>query len=167
MARKWWLLIAGIGTAWHPALAQPATDFDGQWRLQRQTDPIDDSGSMWLVIGSQREHLAIGCELGQAPEVVFQTRAYLGENRRGLLAGGRELAYRFDQAPAVSAFWSYESDRVMTDRASEFRAFVDGLRGSRTVYLRLTKFDGESANYRFNYPSPADLDQIVSACLPE
>lgn len=134
-----------------------------------QVDPIDDSHAVFAVIGTQRSHLAIGCNDVSKPEsiqVIVTFERYIGNASPGILAGGRDIQYRFDAAPAQAVRWYSHDNQVfaLSDINRPIK-FILQMKGSRRVFFRTTNYSGDSVEEGFEYKDPDDaINKMLDRC---
>ena len=140
------------------ALSVPIT-LTSNWRVSERSDPVDDSGEVWAVVGDQRRHVAVGCDRGTSPKptLVIRTGRYLGAEKRGILLGGRDITIRFDNKPALVWRAEYEDDGVVEDKAEFVRKFVAGANGSRRMVIRALNYDSEEVDMIYEYADPTEV----------
>ncbi|WP_374945046.1 hypothetical protein [Sphingomonas sp.] len=141
----------------------------GQLRIVERADPISDAKSVYAIVGGGNEYLAMGCDNvaeRSSIRVVVHYNRYIGNNQPGLILGGTDVQYRFDQRPPETVRW-YSHDREVTsetDRTDPIK-FIIAMKGSSTVFIRSANFDADAVDVRFSYSTPdAIVDDMLVRC---
>ena len=125
----------------------------GAMRVTTPADPLTDKRQVYAIVGDANRHLAIGCDVEGSKElqVVLKLDRYIGTATPGILAGGQEITYRFDQLPARSVRWASSDDTITGYGKMRPMPFVLQMKGTGTVFIRTIRSDGEAFEIRFNY----------------
>lgn len=148
----------------------PAQMVAGEWKVSERRDAIEDTAEIYAVVGSQRQHLAVGCDKSLSPglRLIFRSGQYLGDERRGLLAGGRDIALRFDDHEPMRWRAEYEKDGVIEDQQKQVRAVLGQLKSSRKVVVRALTYEHAEVDTVFTYAPPAQaIDDVLERCAPK
>lgn len=134
-------------------------------RISEQVDPLTDEKSVYLVVGNASANVALGCsntaDVGSV-RVVAHFDKYVGDATPGILAGGRDLLYRFDARPARSVLWYAHGHDVFAESTpTKPLAFMLEAKGSTLLNLRSTDLDGDQADMAFSYPDATALIETV------
>jgi hypothetical protein len=138
-------------------------------RVTEHVDPITDERSIYAIIGDPRVHVAMGCSNANDPRtvrVVAHFNEYVGEARPGILAGGREVLYRFDQRAPRSVLW-YAHDREVFAESTPTNPiqFMLEIKGSTGLNLRSIDAAGDQANMSLTYTDPtAVVEDVLVRC---
>ena len=140
-----------------------------QPRINTQIDPIDDTKSVYVIVGTPSAYLALGCQNvadRSTIRVVAKFDRYVGDGVPGLIAGGTVLQYRFDQRPASTVRW-YSHDREVTAEAARTSPikFMLEMKGSTRAYLRAQNYDADPVGMALNYEDPTVLiEEVLTQC---
>jgi hypothetical protein len=122
-------------------------------RVVEHVDPIDDSKSVYAIVGDAGEHLAVGCSDvsdRSSLRVSVRFKSYVGDNKPGILLGGTDVQYRFDQQAPVADRW-YSHDTTIsaeTDR-NKPASFIMAMKGAQSVFIRASNFQADPVEARF------------------
>jgi hypothetical protein len=134
-------------------------------RLSEHVDPLTDERSVYLVIGNATANVALGCSNTadiDTVRVVAHFDKYVGDATPGILAGGRDLLYRFDRRPARSVLWYAHGHDVFAESTpTKPLEFMREAKGSTLLNLRSTDPDGDQADMAFSYPDATSLIETV------
>lgn len=129
---------------------------------------MNDSRSVYAIVGGADHHLAIGCDNAseKSVRVVARFNRYIGDAKPGILLGGRELQFRFDQRPAETVFWwSHEREVTAEQEITKPVAFINKMRGSTSLYLRALNYDLEPVDMKFTYADPTPMiEDVFTRC---
>lgn len=138
-------------------------------RVTERIDPITDERSVYAIIGDARVHLAMGCSNANDPRtvrVVAHFNQYVGEAQPGILAGGREVLYRFDQRAPRSVLWYAHGREVFAEsKPTNPIQFMLEMKGSSTLNLRSVDAAGDQADMALSYADPTvAVEDVLMRC---
>jgi hypothetical protein len=172
------LALAAVQTA--PAVPDPANAppdsatpgppgspnvIEGDFRI---LDPGPKQQDMiYASAGALPHFLAVGCDRGDGGmSVLASLNANVGYSMPGGLMGGQRVRYTFDGGREQSNRWAGVGDAVIA-RAAASRPleFIRGLRGSRSVRLRVEASGNVAVDVTFRYADPtAVIDEVLRRC---
>jgi hypothetical protein len=130
-------------------------------RIVEHVDPINDSKSVYAIVGEADRHLAVGCDnvTNQSSiRVVVHFNRYIGDAIPGIISGGTQMQYRFDQRPAETVFWFSRGKEVMAEAGRTLpMKFISSMRSSSRVYIRAFDYNANPVDLTFNYENAQDM----------
>lgn len=153
---------------WLAVFAELTSAQTGSLRIVERVDPITDNKSIYAVVGTPEQHLALGCDDARARSVrvVAHFKQYIGDAKPGIIAGGADFQYHFDKRPPISARW-YSHDQEVTAEEEITRPlrFILDMKGSTSIYLRARNYDGDAFDMQFTYENATPtIEQMLVAC---
>lgn len=139
---------------------------DAAFKIVEQIDPITDAKSVYATIGTKDQYLAIGCDNAidrKSIRVTVLTKEYIGDSTPGILMGGTDVQYRFDQRPPQSVRW-YSHERFLSaerERTDPIKFMLE-MKGSTSVFIRAFNYAREAIDVRFRYQVP---DEVIADVL--
>lgn len=139
-----------------------------QPRIVDQRDPIDDARVVMVYIPAGKTYLGVGCANAadrSSITVIAQFRRFIGREAQGLFGGGgTPVQFRFDLQPHRTENWTSQRYTVKQRGASAMR-FILAMKGTRQVYLRARREDGDIVQIDFGYSDPSRMiDEVLRRC---
>lgn len=138
-------------------------------RLSERTDPITGARQVFLILGPQERRLQLGCtEEGSPRDFIVRVRGqeYIGRTTVGVLAGGTDVSYRFDQGTVFDDRWEADGAVVTASSPrSKPALFAARMRNTNSVTIRLVDQEGRSHDLSFAYPGASpSIDELLTRC---
>lgn len=154
-----------------PYVSTAVTEPSGSWRIERQADrvtgvPINSAfvitrtSSNSAVAFPQPAVLNLSCFLGK-PLVRFAFEFKIGTNLNSF------LGYRFDQKPGheIGGRFVANSTSVVIDEPAEVAQFVNELRDSSLLYVRIRSLNAGRTSAEFQVDgAPAAIEAVLAGC---
>lgn len=146
-----------------------AVAISGTFTAQDHKDAISDAVSVLAVLGDKRGGVAIGCEDTKAQKLVATVPLpnFVGIERAGILAGGINVQYRFDDDKPVDSQWEATGHQIIWRWNTNTGPvdFIRRLKTSTKLHVRVWKSDGNPEDIAFNYAAPAVVvDRVLARC---
>lgn len=143
--------------------ASLAASHPSEWvRVQEQVDQIDDTVSVYALLGGRDKYIAMGCSEKGNPKsirVVYRHKAFLGGKSFSA------VQYRFDEQKAGEAMWNVAGPDLVAERSDDPLPFILGMKGSSSLYLRVFDYQGTPVNTRFDFIDPSlQIEDMLARC---
>lgn len=131
-------------------------------------DPIDDARVVMVYLEAPKSYLGVGCANAadrSSIMVIAKFERFVGREAQSLFGGGgTPVQYRFDQRSHRNEGWSSQR-YVIKQRGAYAMRFIQAMKGSRQVYLRARREDGDIVQIAFTYGDPTRLiDDVLGRC---
>ena len=157
-----WLTTEGSGLMIGLLIAAMAARVD--LRITEHVDPITDARQIYAIVGTPQHYLALGCDSDRdhAINVVVHFKQYIGESSPGILLGGTDVQYRFDQQPPAAVRW-FSHDHQVSASTSPTKPvrFALEMKGTRSVYVRAICPGEDPVDARFEYEDATPMIETM------